>query len=104
MILPQAQLLANRQAGLDCEFVFAALRMLHTLGSASAEGHSTVVQLRDLWRNIAPKLAAAKRTAVYSAEGVLHNAPGQSTKSNGNGNGNGNGNKATASAAAFMMN
>lgn len=98
----QAQVLANRQIGLDCEFVFAALRLLHTLGSSSAEAHGTVMQLRDLWRNIAPKLAAAKRTATYTAEGALQNPPGAtSTKS---GNGGGNGNKATASAAAFLLN
>lgn len=57
------------------------------------------MQLRDLWRNIAPKLAAAKRTAVYSAEGVLQNAPGQSAKSGGNNN-----KGTTALGAGFMMN
>lgn len=110
-IVTKAQLIANRLAGLDSEFLFSVLRLLHMLGTASPEAHNTVMQLKEQWKNIAPKLAAAKRTAVYTSEGVLQSSfLGQNSQKQGN-NGNnssgagGNGaNKATASASSFMMN
>eukprot|EP01032_Pedospumella_encystans_P008886 gene8886-10504_t len=110
-IVTKAQLIANRLAGLDSEFLFSVLRLLHTLGTASPEAHNTVMQLKEQWKNIAPKLAAAKRTAVYTSEGVLQSSfLGQNSQKQGNNGNNSSGaggnasNKATASASSFMMN
>ena len=101
-------LIANRLAGLDSEFLFSVLRLLHVLGTAGPEAHSTVMQLKEQWKNIAPKLAAAKRTAVYTSEGVLQSSLlGQKQGNNGNnssGAGGNGSNKPTASASSFMMN
>ncbi len=94
--------MAGRQAGLDAEYLFGALRLLHSLGASSPEAHGTVMQLRDQWKNIAAKLAAAKRTAVYSTDGIQQAPAGQSS-----GKGFASGNvfsKATSAASAFIMN
>ena len=107
-IVTKAMLIANRLAGLDSEFLFSVLRLLHMLGTAGPEAHSTVMQLKEQWKNIAPKLAAAKRTAVYTSEGVLQSSLlGQKQGNNGNnssGAGGNGSNKPTASASSFMMN
>lgn len=100
----------------DSDFLLASTKLLHTLGCASTDAHNVVMRLRDHWKGIAAKLAAAKRTA--GSTGTGGNADGSAAQGTGAaGGGGGHGapaaqnsvkqnvfGKATSAASAFMMN
>lgn len=78
-------------------------RLLHHLGMASTTAHAVVMQCRDAWKNLAVKLANAKRmpvpvsvpdgASVGSQRQDQQGASGKAALS-----------KTTSTAASFMMN
>jgi hypothetical protein len=57
-----ADALASRQGQNDAEYVYAVMKLLHRLGTASADGHKNVQRVRDRWRAVKGKLDQFRRT------------------------------------------
>ena len=94
--------MSSRAGSLDHEVVFEVSRLLQTLGTASADAHAVVMQLRDCWKSLAGRLASAKRCATSTvANAESSTATGANTSAQSAGGRNG---KVASSSSAFLMN
>jgi len=63
-LLSRADALVARQAGNDAEFVYSVCKLLHRVGTASAEGHLCVMRCKEQWAGLRAAFVAHAHSAA----------------------------------------